>query len=91
MERVFACDPGKRARILKERGFDLLAMAEVFAGQRRLDFADNRFNYGEERRVTIGKANEFVFTVIYTMRGPVTWLIAAWPSNSKERQYYEGR
>lgn len=91
MERVFACDPGKRARILKERGFDLLAMAEVFADGRRLDFPDRRFDYGEERRVTIGKAAGFVFTVIYTMRGPVTWLITAWPANRKERQYYENR
>ena len=91
MERLFACDPGRRAAILKERGFDLLLMAEVFADRRRVDVADLRFDYGEERRVTIGKARGFVFTVVYTMRGPVTWLVTAWPANRKERQRYEHR
>jgi hypothetical protein len=91
MERVFACDPGKRASILKQRGFDLLAMAGVFADRRRLDFPDARFDYGEERRVTIGKALGLLFTVVYTMRGPVTWLITAWLANRKERERYGSR
>lgn len=91
MERVFACDPAKRAWILVERGFDLLAMAEVFADRRRLDYPDARFDYGEERRVTIGRALGRVFTVVYTMRGPITWLITAWPANRKEREHYGQR
>lgn len=89
MERLFACDPGKRARILEERHFDLLAMAEVFADRCRRDYPDTRFDYGELRRVTIGKALGRVFTVVYTMRGPVIWLITAWPASRRERQHYE--
>ncbi len=88
MEPVFECDPRKRVSLLRARGFDLLDMAEVFADPRRLDFADLRFDYGEERRVTIGLALGRMFTVIYTRRGPVTWLITAWPSNRKERSRY---
>jgi uncharacterized DUF497 family protein len=88
MERVFACDPRKRAWVLTERGFDLLALADVFVDRRRLDYRDLRFDYGRERRVTIGRALGRVFTVIYTMRGPVTWLITAWPANRKEREQY---
>jgi hypothetical protein len=91
MNRVFACDPAKRARILSERGFDLLAMAEVFADNKRRDCPDMRFDYGEARRVTIGMALGRLFTVVYTMRGPVAWLITAWPANRKERQHYEQR
>lgn len=91
MERVFACDPKKRAAILRERGFDLLAMAEVFADRRRLDYPDTRFDYGEERRVTIGSALGRCFTIVYSMRGEVTWLITAWPSNRKEREHYGRR
>lgn len=63
-------------------------MAEVFADPRRLDYPDLRFDYGEERRVAIGRAHGRVFTVVYTMRGPVTWLITAWPANRKERDRY---
>jgi uncharacterized DUF497 family protein len=91
MERIFACDPTKRAALLTERGFDLLDLAEVFADRRRLDFLDTRFDYDEERRVTIGIALGRVFTVIYTVREPVTWLITAWPANRKERERYVKR
>lgn len=77
MERLFGCDPAKRAWLQQERGFDLLDMAEVFVDGRRLDAADRRFDYGEERRITIGASSGSVFTVVYTMRGPTTWLITA--------------
>jgi uncharacterized protein len=89
MNPLFACDPRKRASLLQAREFDLLDMAEVFGDRRRLDFPDLRFDYGEARRVTIGMALGRVFTVIYTVRGPVTWLITAWPSNRKERERYD--
>jgi uncharacterized DUF497 family protein len=88
MERAFGCDLGKRAWLLRERGFDLFDVGEVFADARRLDFIDRRFDYGEERHVTIGRVHGRLFTVVYTMRGPVTWLITAWPSNKKERMRY---
>jgi uncharacterized DUF497 family protein len=91
MERVFGCDPGKRASVLKQRHFDLLAMAEVFENGRRLDYPDMRFDYGEERRVAIGVALGRIFTVVYTMRGPVTRVITAWLANRKERERYEER
>jgi hypothetical protein len=88
MDRVFECDPGKRARLIGERGLDLLSMAAVFDDPVRLDLVDSRFNYGEERRVTIGQVNGRLFTVVYTIRGSVTWLITAWPANRKERERY---
>ena len=91
MERVFDCNPAKRARLLDERGFDLRDMGEVFHDPARLDFADMRFDYGEERRVTIGSAGIGIFTVVYTMRRPVTWLITAWAANRKERERYAAR
>lgn len=87
-ERIFDCDPGKRARLLSERGFDLRDMAEVFADPNRLDLEDRRQDYGEERRVTIGQAIGRIFTVVYTLRGPVTWIITAWPASRKERNRY---
>jgi uncharacterized DUF497 family protein len=88
MQRLFRCDPVKRDLLLNDRGFDLLDMAEVFDDRHRLDFADHRYDNGEARRVTVGRALGRIFTVVYTMRGPVTWLITAWPSNRKERERY---
>jgi uncharacterized protein len=91
MERVFGCNPQKRDILLAERGFDLRDMAGVFADPLRLDYVDDRHDYGEERRVTIGRAIGAVFTVIYTQRGSITWLITAWPANRKERDRYANR
>lgn len=91
MEPVFQCDSRKRASLLHARQFDLLDMAEIFVDRRRLDFLDMRFDYGEDRRVTIGKALGRIFTVVYTVRGPVIWLITAWPSNRRERERYATR
>jgi len=91
MEPIFRCDPRKRASLLQARGFDLLDMAEVFGDRQRLDFPDWRFDYGEQRRVAIGRTLGRLFTVVYTLRGPVTWLITAWPSNRKERERYGTR
>ena len=67
--RVFDCDLHKRNKILLERHFDLRDVAHVFADPQRIEFIDRRFDYGEERRVTIGTALGRVFTVVYTMRG----------------------
>ena len=88
MERVFGCDTAKRDWLLTNRHFDLLDMAEVFDDEKRFDVVDTRFDYGEERRVTVGRALGAVFTVVYTMRDTVTWLITAWPANRKERGIY---
>ena len=91
MDRLFACDPAKREWLQRERGIDLLATGEVFADARRRDYPDTRFDYGEARRITIGMVRERVFTVVYTIRGPVIWLITAWPSSRRERRHYEQR
>jgi uncharacterized DUF497 family protein len=89
MDRRFACDSANRERLIADRGIDLLGLGAVFLDSRRLDFPDRRFDYGEERRISIGAVDDRVFTVVYTVRGAVTWLIAGWPSSRKERQLYE--
>ena len=91
MKRLIDCEPTKRTWLLENRLFDIRDLAEIFEDDMRLDFIDARYDYGEERRVTIGRALGRVFTVVYTMRGPVTWLITAWPANRKERERYARR
>jgi uncharacterized DUF497 family protein len=88
MERTFAFDPRKRAALIARRGIDLSVVSAAFDDGQRIDYADTRFDYGEERRVTVGKVDGSFFTVVCTMRGDVTWLITAWPSNRKERALY---
>ena len=91
MKRLFDSDPAKRRWLLTNRHFDIRDMAEVFEDKMRFEFVDKRFDYGEKRRVTVGRALGSIFTVVYTMREPITWLITAWPANRKEREHYENR
>ncbi len=52
MERTFDFDPRKRATLIARRGIDFLVVSAVFDDRQRVDWADTRFDYGEERRVT---------------------------------------
>ena len=88
MKRTFDCDRSKEAKLLAERRLSLRSMGAVFHDEKRIESVDTREDYGEERRVTIGKVRGQIFTVVYTMRGEVTWLITAWPSSRKERARY---
>ena len=88
MNRTFDCNPAKRELLLSGRQFDLRDMGEVFDDPYRIEFIDQRKDYGEVRFVTIGKALNAIHTVVFTQRGEVTWLVTAWPSNRKERELY---
>lgn len=49
-----------------------------------------RRDYRKERRVTMGKIDERLFVVAYTLRGEVVRLISARKANPREqRQHYE--
>ena len=47
------CNPAKREATLRERGLDFLDVARVFDGA-TFTFADERRDYGEPRRITVG-------------------------------------
>ena len=56
----------------------------------RLDTEDTRRDYGEERRLTLGKIEGRLCVVAYTMRGQVIRLISAREANEREwRKYHE--
>jgi uncharacterized DUF497 family protein len=43
-------DLGKRASLIARRGIDFLVVSAVFNDRQRVDYADTRFDCGEERR-----------------------------------------
>ncbi len=75
---------GKDEKLLAERGFGFSDVVPIFAG-RLIEWQDVRQDYGEVRITAIGQHGGDFFTVIYTDRGDVRWLITAWKSNRKER------
>ena len=71
-----------------KHGVAFEAAPSVFRDVNRLDWADARMDYAEERRNVIGMANGIVLHVSYTMRDGVYRLISVRRANRKERQRY---
>lgn len=83
-------DPTKRARTLKERGLDFADAATVFEG-RILTFADNRFDYGETRFITIGFLGPRMVMVVWTPRADARHVISMRKTNDRETRRYLDR
>jgi uncharacterized DUF497 family protein len=81
-------DPEKRARTLRERGLNFEDAAIVFEGY-TLDEIDDRFDYDEERWITIGVLREKVVVIVWTPRGgSVRRVISMRAANGEEQAEY---
>lgn len=88
----FSWDPAKSARCLRERGFDFAFAATIFRGP-TLERDDTRRDYGERRRVALGRSVDITLAVVFTDRVArdrtlVRHLISARLGNRRERQAY---
>jgi uncharacterized DUF497 family protein len=88
MHYTITYDPGKRTKNLEERGLDFEDVGAVFA-KPTLRFVDNRFDYGEERIVTIGYLNNRMVVIIWTARGNTRHIISMRKANDREQRNYE--
>jgi hypothetical protein len=86
----FEWDEGKRARVLRERGVDLVRAARIFRGHVLVE-ADRRREYGEDRYIAIGEADGEYFVVAFTHRGQKIRLITAWRAGERARTAYQER
>ncbi|WP_244480656.1 BrnT family toxin [Methylobacterium sp. Leaf399] len=80
----FDWDPAKSDLVKSARGFGLGTAARIFLG-RVVTWQDTRWDYGEVRMTAVGQYDGRFYTVVYTDRGDVRWIITAWLSNRKER------
>lgn len=83
-------EPAKRAAALAERGLDFADAELVFAGP-VFEFVDDRFDYGEERVVTIGLLSNRMVVVVWTMRGSARHIISMRKANGREQARYRQR
>lgn len=60
-------DPAKRAATLRERGLDFADAGLVFEGA-TVTVRDDRFDYGEERLVTVGHLGGRCVVIAWTPR-----------------------
>ncbi|HVV94634.1 MAG TPA: BrnT family toxin [Hyphomicrobiales bacterium] len=87
----FEWDPVKAATNLEKHGVPFDLAAKAFLDERRLDYEDDRLDYGEERRVVIGAIQGRLHTVVYVMRGESCRIISARIANARERFTYGHR
>jgi uncharacterized DUF497 family protein len=59
----YSFDPGKRASNLKKHGLDLASAPQIGSGQ-TVTFEDRRFDYGEERFVTLGPLGDELVAIV---------------------------
>lgn len=83
-------DPAKRDRTLADRGLDFADAGEVFGG-RRLEFPDDRKDYGEDRIVTVGFLRGRIVVVVWTKRGNARHVISMRKANDREKARFEQR
>ena len=84
----FEFDADKQPLNLHKHGIDLRDAAYVFLDTHRLDAADERKDYGEERRVVVATVEDRVLVVVYTRRADAIRLISARKANEREQKRY---
>ncbi|RYE86025.1 MAG: BrnT family toxin [Hyphomicrobiales bacterium] len=83
----FEWDEDKRREVLAKHGVDLLVAALIFEGP-TLTRIDDRADYGEARRISLGLVDGEAYIVVHTERASVTQLITAWKGGRHEREEY---
>jgi uncharacterized DUF497 family protein len=70
-------DSAKAASNLRKHGISFPYATRVFLDPHRQERLDTREEYGEERWIVLGRVDEFVLVVVYTLRGSNIRLISA--------------
>ncbi|MGV3491220.1 MAG: BrnT family toxin [Devosia sp.] len=80
-------DPVKRQWTLDERGLDFADAGKVFEGH-TYDMVDDRFDYGEQRLITVGRLDGRMMIVVWTPRGEARHVISMRKANAREQNSY---
>jgi uncharacterized DUF497 family protein len=83
-------DPAKRRATLDARGLDMADAGEVFMSD-QITFADIRFEYGEQRFVTVGYLGDRMVVLAWTARGDARRIISMRKANERETTKYGPR
>ena len=87
---VLEWDEAKNEQNRVKHGVDFADASRVFAGE-CWSLRDHRFNYGEDRYITLGELNGRVMVIAHTPRGDRTRIISMRKANRREQEAYENR
>lgn len=84
----FEWDNNKSKSNFEKHGINFNEACEI-SKYPRLTVRDDRFNYGEQREISIGKISEdIIIVIVYTKRHGNLRLISARKANARERNRY---
>jgi uncharacterized protein len=86
----FEWDAAKSRSNFAKHGLDFEDAELVFAGP-CVTFVDDRFDYGEERFVTLGLLAGRLVTIAHVPRGQATRTISMRKANRREQKIYQKR
>ena len=86
----FEWDAAKNRSNFDKHGLDFADAELVFAGP-CVTFVDDRFDYGEERLVTLGLLAGRVVAIAHAPRGEATRIISMRKANRREQKIYQKR
>ena len=87
---IFEWDEAKNDSNFAKHGLDF-ADAEQVLTSPGVTFVDSRFDYGEERLITLGLLAGRVIIVAHAPRGYTTRIISMRKANRREQKIYEKR
>lgn len=86
----FEWDDAKRQSNLRKHHLDFYDAAEIFSGA-TFTFRDERFEYGEDRYITLGLLKGTVVVVAHTERDDIIRVISMRKATKNEQKlYFEG-
>jgi uncharacterized DUF497 family protein len=83
-------DKAKKRSNFAKHGLDFVDAQQVFDGP-CVTFEDSRFDYGEERLITLGSLDGRVVLIAHAPRGDVTRIISMRKANRREQKIYQER
>ena len=84
----YSFDPAKRASNLTTHGFDLADARRVIESGQTVTFEDARFDYGEERFVTLGPLGDTLVVVVTAELGNHIRIISMRKADRHEQTIY---
>ena len=84
----FEWDSDKAALNARKHGISFELAALVFLDDDRLIAIDDRFDYGEERIITMGHIENRLHVVVYTETEDTIRIISARKANKREQERY---
>ena len=88
---VYEWDAAKNRTNFVKHGLDFADAGQVFAGP-CVTFVDRRFDYGEERLITLGLLAGRVVIIAHAPRGDdITRVISIRKANRREQKIYQER